>query len=133
MTPEYREIRIECSLRYLEEVRDLAVKHRANAEYIKSLEEDARGVGGIDYSRVMVSTSPTPDAIPNSVALLVEMKAEANVTSRSLRKYKELFGEQTKLRLRFSLENLRLDGDVLNIPLFMADEAGRLIGLAMEH
>ena len=30
MTPEYREARIECSLRYLEEVRDLAVKHRAN-------------------------------------------------------------------------------------------------------
>ena len=77
MTPEYREARIECSLRYLEEVRDLAVKHRANREYIRSLEEDAQGVGGIDYSRGMVSSSPSPDAVPNSVALLVEMKADA--------------------------------------------------------
>lgn len=63
----------------------------------------------------------------------VEVKAETNVTSRSLRKYKELFGEQTKLRLRFSLENLKLDGDVLNVPLFLADEADRLIGLALER
>lgn len=77
MTPEYREARIERSREYLEEVRDLAVKHRATAEYIRSLEEDARGVAGIDYSRVMVSTTPTPDAIPNSVAMLVEMKRDA--------------------------------------------------------
>lgn len=88
MTPEYREARIECSLRYLEEVRDLAVKHRANDAYIRSLYEDAEGVGGIDYSRVMVSSSPTPDAIPNSVALLVEMKesAEAQATEYFARK-----------------------------------------------
>ena len=77
MTPEYREARIECSLKYLQEVRDLAVRHRATDAYIRSLYEDAEGVGGIDYSRAMVSTSPTPDAIPNSVALLVEMKARA--------------------------------------------------------
>ena len=77
MTPEYREARIECALRYLEEVRDLAVKHRANDAYIRSLYEDAEGVGGIDYSRVMVSSSPTPDAIPNSVAMLVDMKEKA--------------------------------------------------------
>ena len=77
MTPEYRQARIECSLRYLEEVRDLAVKHRATREYIRSLEEDAAGVGGVDYSRAMVSKSVSAEAIPNSVALLVEMKADA--------------------------------------------------------
>ena len=77
MTPEYRDMRIQCSLRYLEEVRDLAVRHRATAEYIRSLEEDAAGVGGIDYSRMVVSTSPTRDRLPNSVALLVEMKERA--------------------------------------------------------
>ncbi len=32
----------------------------------------------------------------------------------------------------FSLDNLKLDDDVLNIPLFMA-EADRLIGLALEQ
>lgn len=38
-----------------------------------------------------------------------------------------------KLRVRFSLDNLKLDGDVLNIPLFMADQTDRLIGLALEQ
>jgi hypothetical protein len=63
----------------------------------------------------------------------VEVKSEDNTTSRSLRKFKELFPDQVKLRLRFSLDNLKLDDDVLNIPLFMADQANRLIGLALEQ
>ena len=62
----------------------------------------------------------------------VEVKSEANTASRSLRKFKELFPEEVKLRVRFSLNNLKLDGDVLNIPLFMADQADRLIGMAMK-
>lgn len=77
MTPEYRELRIACSKEYLEEVRDLAVKHRTNAEYIRSLEEDARGISGIDYSRVMVQSTASMDGLPNSVANLIEMKREA--------------------------------------------------------
>lgn len=40
---------------------------------------------------------------------------------------------EVKLRIRFSLDNLKLDDDVLNIPLFMADQAERLIGLALEQ
>ncbi len=63
----------------------------------------------------------------------VEVKSEANISSKSLKKFKELFPEQTKLRVRFSLENLKLDADVLNIPLFMADHTNRLIGLALEQ
>ena len=61
----------------------------------------------------------------------VEVKAETNTKSKSLRKYKELFADQVKLRIRFSLDNLKLDGDVLNIPLFMADHTDRLIGMAL--
>lgn len=61
----------------------------------------------------------------------VEVKSDTNVTSRSLKKYKELFGDKMKLRIRFSLENLKLDDDLLNIPLFMADHAGRLIDVAL--
>ncbi|MFR2198913.1 MAG: hypothetical protein ACLS58_06470 [Sutterella wadsworthensis] len=38
---------------------------------------------------------------------------------------------QVKLRVRFSLNNLKLDDDVLNIPLFQADQADRLIRLAL--
>lgn len=61
----------------------------------------------------------------------VEVKADANTASKSLKKFKELFPDKIKLRVRLSLENLKLDGDVLNIPLFMADEASRLLGLAL--
>ena len=62
----------------------------------------------------------------------IEVKSEANLTSKSLKKYKELFPDKVKLRIRYSLDNLKLDDDVLNIPLFMADQTDRLIGLALE-
>lgn len=64
--------------------------------------------------------------------LPIEVKSESNTESKSLKKFKEIFPDKVKLRVRFSLDNLRLDDDVLNIPLFMADEADRLIGLALE-
>ncbi len=63
----------------------------------------------------------------------VEVKAEGNTKSKSLKKYKERFGDTVKLRIRFSLDNLRLDDDMLNIPLFMADYTDKLIGMAMEQ
>ena len=63
----------------------------------------------------------------------VEVKSEANISSRSLKKFKELFPNQTKLRIRFSLNNLKLDDDMLNIPLFMADYTDKLIELALKE
>lgn len=61
----------------------------------------------------------------------VEVKTEGNIRSKSLKKFKELFPDKVKLRVRFSLDNLKLDDDVLNIPLFMADYTDRLLGLAL--
>ena len=63
----------------------------------------------------------------------VEVKSESNTASKSLRKFKELFPDEVKLRIRFSLHNLKLDGDVLNIPLFMADQADQLIRIAVKN
>jgi hypothetical protein len=63
----------------------------------------------------------------------VEVKSETNISSKSLKKYKELFADKVKLRVRFSLDNLKLDSDVLNIPLFMADQTDRLMGIALEE
>ena len=63
----------------------------------------------------------------------IEVESEANTASKSLKKFKELFPKQVKLRVRFSLDNLKLDDDMLNIPLFMADQTDRLIGLALEQ
>ena len=59
----------------------------------------------------------------------IEVKADTNIKSRSLKKYAELFKSQTKLRVRFSMNNLKLDDDVLNIPLFMADQLVKLVNL----
>ncbi|ADY55357.1 hypothetical protein Sgly_1023 [Syntrophobotulus glycolicus DSM 8271] len=63
----------------------------------------------------------------------VEVKSEDNVESASLKKFKERFRDKVKLRIRFSLNNLKLDNDLLNIPLFMADYTDKLIGLALKH
>lgn len=62
----------------------------------------------------------------------IEVKSETNTASKSLKKFKELFPEQVKLRVRFSLNNLKLDDDMLNIPLFMADQTDKLITMALE-
>ena len=48
----------------------------------------------------------------------IEVKSEKNIASKSLKKFKELYADKIKLRVRFSLDNLKLDDDVLNIPLF---------------
>ena len=62
----------------------------------------------------------------------IEVKSEGNVGSTSLKKYSEKYGDKVKLRVRFSMQNLKLDNDLLNIPLFLADYTDRLIGLALE-
>ena len=65
--------------------------------------------------------------------LPVEVKSGTSVRSRSLTKFAEKFPEQAGLRIRFSQQNLRLDGGILNIPLPLADQADRLIGHALEQ
>ena len=61
----------------------------------------------------------------------IEVKAETNIKSRSLQKFKEKFKDDIKLRVRFSFENLKLDEDLLNIPLFMVDYTEKIINIAM--
>lgn len=60
----------------------------------------------------------------------VEVKASGNVEARSLRAYGELYSAETPLRVRLSMLNLRHDGEMLNIPLYLADHAARLMRLA---
>lgn len=52
---------------------------------------------------------------------------------KSVRGNKELYKDKIKLRIRFSLQNLKLDQDVLNIPLFMVDQCDHLIAMALEQ
>jgi len=61
--------------------------------------------------------------------LPVEVKSGSAVHSKSLTRYAELFANDTKLRVRLSGQDLALDGDLLNVPLPLADQAVRLIGM----
>lgn len=62
----------------------------------------------------------------------VEVKADQNINSRSLALYGQKYEAETKIRLRFSLKNLKKDGNLLNIPLFMIDHVHKLIELGFE-
>ncbi|HAN10262.1 MAG TPA: ATPase [Clostridiales bacterium] len=59
----------------------------------------------------------------------IEVKSDENVTSRSLSLYSEKYERETKVRLRFSLKNLKKDGNLINIPLFMVDYMDKLIDM----
>ena len=55
----------------------------------------------------------------------VEVKSDENVRSKSLTYYSNTF--KPNLRIRFSMKNLNINDGLLNIPLFMADYAKKLI------
>lgn len=63
----------------------------------------------------------------------IEVKADQNINGRSLTLYGQKYEAETKIRLRFSLRNLKQDGDLLNIPLFMIDRVDKLIELGMKE
>ncbi len=67
----------------------------------------------------------------DNIILPVEVKAGMNTQSPSLKKYTQLHGEQTPIRIRFSMQNLMLNDNVLNIPLYLADKAKDLISMAL--
>lgn len=55
----------------------------------------------------------------------VEVKADTNVTGKSLTFYEKQFAP--KCRIRYSLKNVKRDGNLLNIPLFMADFTKKIL------
>lgn len=61
----------------------------------------------------------------------VEVKLGEAVRSLSLRYYARKHPESTPLCVRLSLRNLSLDGDVLNIPLYLAHRAVPLVEEAL--
>lgn len=61
----------------------------------------------------------------------IEAKAGQNVRATSLKNYAAEYPAETKLCVRLSMRNLSFDERILNIPLYMADEAERLIAIAL--
>ncbi len=62
----------------------------------------------------------------------IEVKSSTNVESKSLREYGELFADATALKVRLSMANLKKNGTIFNIPLYLADHAIRIIKMARE-
>jgi len=57
----------------------------------------------------------------------IEVKSDENVTGKSLAFFRKEFSPE--LSIRYSLKNLKKDGGLINIPLFMADMTHRIIQL----
>ena len=65
--------------------------------------------------------------------LPIEVKAGTNVHAASIKKYLNDFSEITPLAIRFSLKNLSFDGNILNVPLYLADDLDKLIEITMKN
>ena len=63
----------------------------------------------------------------------VEAKSGKNIKAASIKNYARVYSEKTKLCVRLSMRNLSYDGNLLNIPLYLADEIGRIIALALKR
>lgn len=59
----------------------------------------------------------------------VEVKADTNITGKSIVQYEKQF--HPRMRIRYSMLNLKMDGNLLNIPLFLADKTKQLVSLAL--
>lgn len=55
----------------------------------------------------------------------IEVKADQNITGKSLIQYEKLF--QPTCWIRYSMLNLKQDGNLINIPLFLADKTKELL------
>ena len=60
----------------------------------------------------------------------IEVKADQNIQGKSLIQYEKLF--QPTCRIRYSMLNLKRDGNLLNIPLFLADKTKELLGVVSD-
>ena len=66
--------------------------------------------------------------LQNSLEIIpMEVKSAHSVAGKSLAVYNDLYSPN--LRIRFSFNNLRKDGNLLNIPVFLADWTKKLINL----
>ena len=60
----------------------------------------------------------------------IEVKSSENINNVSLTRFNE--SNENKISVRFSARNLDKSGNILNIPIFMAEYIDKLITLGME-
>ena len=61
----------------------------------------------------------------------IEVKADRNVTAKSLAYYRKSYAPQLSVRL--STLNMRKDGDLLNLPLYLVDKLSEFLRLFPQH
>ncbi len=61
----------------------------------------------------------------------IEVKSGTNVTGKSLAEYNKKYSP--KLRIRYSMLNMKLDDSLLNIPLFLADRTKDFYNFLLNH
>jgi predicted AAA+ superfamily ATPase len=67
--------------------------------------------------------------LQNSLDIIpVEVKSAHSIAGKSLSVYNELY--KPNLRIRFSFNNVRKDGNLLNIPVFLADWTRKMISMS---
>ena len=104
--------------------------------------------GALNENYVLESIQNIPDVsinywseIPYEVDFIIQLdnyvvpleaKAGKNIKSASIKNYAEEYKEQTKLCVRLSTRNLSYDGNMLNVPLYLADELERIINIAIK-
>ena len=72
------------------------------------------------------ATAEVDFLLQNGLSLLpIEVKSGTRLTGKSLGVYMNRFS--SPLALRYSMNNLRKDGAVLNMPIFLADWTGKLL------
>ena len=59
----------------------------------------------------------------------VEAKAGENIKATSIKRYGKEYPDETPVMVRLSMRNLSFDANILNVPLFMADQLERLIAM----
>ena len=80
----------------------------------------AQGFHSPHYWTVSGNKAEVDFLIQDGIEILpIEVKAEDNISGQSLKVYQEKYSPS--IRLRFSMRNLKSDGNILNIPIFLCD------------
>lgn len=80
----------------------------------------AQGFNPPHYWTISGNKAEVDFLIQDGIEILpIEVKAECSISGQSFKVYQEKYGPA--LRLRFSMKNLKVNGNILNIPIFLCD------------
>ena len=94
----------------------------------------AQGFNSPHYWTISGNKAEVDFLIQDGIEILpIEVKSEDNISGQSFKVYQEKYAPT--LRLRFSMKNLKSNGNILNIPIFLCDWLKEILALpkAMER